>query len=407
VTAVNVRALARGRHARIVALGASTVCALALLFVGLRWIRERREVPIVARVNAPPPPPRPVSLSAFAAIPGEHLAPRAPEEWAYYLAVEEVRAIYLIDPGSTQYDPWSCVRRVAGYAQPYRWPEHPAGGFWLRTNSLGLREDRELADPPAEWRVLVTGDSHTEGVCENAETFANLLEAELARRSGRSTEVLNAASGAHTVLNYFGTWLRLRDFRPRVLVVAVFGGNDFSNLLMPFLTLTGRACPPSNIGREARRLMGATRSAAVFCQIQEQVETTRSIPRLMHEVAREAARMCAEIARSARAAGTEVVVLYIPSPFEIGAQCATELEREVADLMELLPGDFAAAEGLTRTFLDELAVENVRVVDLRAAFAAEPSRPYWKRDLHMDLRGHELAAQALLPVVEPLLERAP
>lgn len=395
------------RWSRIATLAASSACALALLFAGQRWIRERREVPIVVHVNAQPPPPRPIAFKTFADLSGEHLAPRTPAEWAYFLSRDEARVMYQIDPGSTVYDPWSCVRRIGGYDEAYRWPEHPAGGFRMRANSLGLREDHELADPPAEQRVLVVGDSHADGLCANDETFANRLEAALARRSGRTTEVLNAASGGHTVINYFGTWLRLRDFRPRVLVVAVFGGNDFSNLLMPFLTLTGRDCPPSSAERIVRRTRAMKHSAPVFCQGQEQIETARSIPRLMIEVARESARMCAEIGRSARVVGTEVVVLYLPSPFEIGAQCATQIEREVADLMELSGDDFTFAESLTRTFLDECAAEGVRVVDLRPAFSAEPRKPYWARDLHLDLRGHELAAQALLPVVEPLLARDP
>lgn len=64
-----------------------------------------------------------------------------------------------------------------------------------------------------------------------------------------------------------------------------------------------------------------------------------------------------------------------------------------------------AAEALTQRFLDAVEAGGVRVVDLRSVFRAEERPPYWSEDLHLDLRGHELAARALLPVVEPLLVR--
>ncbi len=322
---------------RVAVLAISTGVALAILVIGLRWIRGRQAQPIGLRIATAPASPRATPVAALSELPGERLAPRTPEEWVFHLPLAQASSIFAIESGVTDYDPWCCARRVPNYDWSMPWPEHPRGLVRFTTNSLGLREDRELPATPAELRVLVVGDSHADGVCENSESFANLLELQLAQRTGRTTEVLNAANGGHSFLNYFGTWLRFREFRPQVLVVAVFGGNDFSGLMLPFLWLTGRACPPSSEWRDAQRLAAIELAPALVAQGIEQVETTRSFPRFLNEMALNAAWLCGEIGRSARAAGTELVVLYIPSPFEVTRLGQRPGEREVCELLDLKP----------------------------------------------------------------------
>src|SRR5690606_18882269 len=76
------------------------------------------------------------------------------------------------------------------------WPEHPNGEYVMRTNALGMREDEEVDPCRPDLRILVTGDSHTDGICANSESFCNRLEARLAAEDGgRTVEALNAAAG--------------------------------------------------------------------------------------------------------------------------------------------------------------------------------------------------------------------
>jgi hypothetical protein len=47
-----------------------------------------------------------------------------------------------------------------------RWPEHPEGGFRMVVNNKGLREneDTQIQKADQAFRILVTGDSHIDGV---------------------------------------------------------------------------------------------------------------------------------------------------------------------------------------------------------------------------------------------------
>jgi hypothetical protein len=120
--------------------------------------------------------------------------------------------------------------------------EHAAGSVVFRTNNLGLRRDVDTAvrKPANTARVLVLGDSQTEGIASNEETYStgleralNRLQLRLRNRTGRRVEVLNAAvSGYSPLLEYL--WLRERGcaLQPDVILVALYAGNDIGELLM-------------------------------------------------------------------------------------------------------------------------------------------------------------------------------
>ncbi|MBI3726627.1 hypothetical protein HY251_22100 [bacterium] len=74
-------------------------------------------------------------------------------------------------------------------------PEAPSHGYAVRTNALGLRDDRVLVPKKkGVLRVLVVGDSYTFGTgVEREEAYPALLERELAARlAPREVEVVNA-----------------------------------------------------------------------------------------------------------------------------------------------------------------------------------------------------------------------
>lgn len=67
-------------------------------------------------------------------------------------------------------------------------------GFSLtHYNSLGMRDEEVVAKEDGEFRVLVLGDSITEGVQVNdSKTFSSKLESTLNSRSGRNVNVINS-----------------------------------------------------------------------------------------------------------------------------------------------------------------------------------------------------------------------
>jgi GDSL-like Lipase/Acylhydrolase family len=108
-------------------------------------------------------------------------------------------------------------------------PDHPAGTIEMRTNNLGLRSDHDTAPvkPPGRYRILVLGDSHTEGYCFNRETYPAILEALLRKRfPERDIEVLNAGVAYYSPQQDYLHAMQLLSLRPDLIVVGLYAGND-------------------------------------------------------------------------------------------------------------------------------------------------------------------------------------
>jgi hypothetical protein len=85
------------------------------------------------------------------------------------------------------------------------WDEHPEGRVIMRTNNLGFREDTDTDVKKRDdtVRILVTGDSHIDGVVDNSESFPNRLEALLNSSGlGPTFEVINGGTGYYGPQHY-------------------------------------------------------------------------------------------------------------------------------------------------------------------------------------------------------------
>jgi GDSL-like Lipase/Acylhydrolase family len=108
------------------------------------------------------------------------------------------------------------------------------GGTVIRykINSQGFR-GAELARPGESIRVLVYGDSFIQGdFSRTQETFTEQLRGRLARTMGKSVEVVNAGVAG------YGPDQELRRMedelpalKPNLVIVAIYAGNDFGDLL--------------------------------------------------------------------------------------------------------------------------------------------------------------------------------
>jgi hypothetical protein len=101
-----------------------------------------------------------------------------------------------------------------------------------KINSQGFRGP-ELARPGTSTRVLVYGDSFIHGEFSRTEdTFTEQLRGRLARKMGKSVEVVNAG------VEGYGPDQELRRMedelpalKPDLVIVAIYAGNDFGDLL--------------------------------------------------------------------------------------------------------------------------------------------------------------------------------
>ena len=101
--------------------------------------------------------------------------------------------------------------------------------YRLQTNSRGLRGSHEIDyDPGGHWRVLIHGDSMTfgNGVDED-HVFVSRTEKQLQAR-GLDAQVVNMGVSAYgSSLEYLYFREEGRRYKPDVVVIAVFLGNDF------------------------------------------------------------------------------------------------------------------------------------------------------------------------------------
>jgi len=336
---------------------------------------------------------------------GKWLDPGRPEAWKYYVSRKAALKIYPIaDKNNNRYDPWTYTAEAPNQHRRCIWPERAEKEFWWHTNGLGLREDQELADPPADVRVLVAGDSHTAGACNNGESHPNLLERALADlHPGKTVEVLNAAMPGFSFYQYSGTLHKFLAWRPQLFVVAVYGGNDFTEISYLSHVFTG--AQQSRWRNEELELRDRALEAAGFAMGQcfNSIFDMYCRPEERDLLLRRSVRLCSQMQAVCQQQGIPMLVVFLP------AACDCEWREPHADIeranavLGLGEEERDVTAWFAETFVTELARLRIQAVDMRPIFALEKQPPYWSTDLHMNLRGHQLVADALLPEVERAL----
>ncbi len=340
--------------------------------------------------------------------------------------------------------------------------EHTNGDVVRRTNNLGLRRDSDTAidKPPGTCRILLLGDSQTEGIVNNAESYAARLEHLENERdaSARPVEVLNAAvSGYSPLLEYL--WLRERGVRlqPDAIIVALYVGNDIAELRMRHEDFGGfgprftipllargdegwRIEPPGAdldpfarvdwwlqsrlrsytlarrvVVRPAQEVGDATAHVASECagclQTMWQAAVAGGDPAQLDEGFAQLDYLLQRFHTAAVDLGVPLLVVVIPTKIEVeGATVAASIEQAAATLG--LHYDAAAFDDAVRERMLELAAHNgLQAVDLlpalRAAANAHGRELYWNVDWHLNPEGHQVIAEQLLPLIHGLCAAPP
>ena len=118
--------------------------------------------------------------------------------------------------------------------------EHPRGVVEIRRNDCSFREDEDtpIEKPAGTFRIVILGDSHTDGVVFNDESFANRLETSLNRSATKTNagttkyDVINAGFGRSSPYQQLWAYERvLSQFHPDHVIVCFYAGNDLTDLL--------------------------------------------------------------------------------------------------------------------------------------------------------------------------------
>lgn len=203
----------RGRRAILfgVKLAFSAAITVLLVEVGLRIVG-------VGPVNSPPPPRDPAELHVNSEV---------------------------ADAQRRGWIPWPTPLQSST-----RIPEHERGYVEIHRNRCSLREDQEIPfdKPLGRLRLMCLGDSHTDGVCWNPESYPNQLESLLRSPPAPSLagdhshrpdglpladlEVINAGFGPSSPYQQVWAYQKVhRRFAPDIVIVGFYAGNDLVDLL--------------------------------------------------------------------------------------------------------------------------------------------------------------------------------
>jgi len=373
-----------------VALGLSLVAAVVLL----DWRASRPGGDTVRLLDSAPE-----LDELLARLRTDGTAPLINEGLVRQLIPEEEATLLfpMIRNKRNQYDSLMIFRRKGNQVSGLRWPEHPRGRWPIHYNSLGMREKEDPGVVHPDLRILVTGDSHTEGVVPTEESFTNVLEARLgSRHSGLTIEAWNAGAGAYDFYNYLGVIERYRTLSPDCFIVAVYGGNDFSGLMRLQRYFHGRG-DRSKERFSNRAIREASEGghgevpqeiaqACYFLDNPEDIEIAIST----------AAKISFEIAEQCRASGTQLIFVYLPPPSR--GQPQHFGDGSYADALEelgVMSDDLEISDVLADAWLALLSDREIEHVDMRETFGDADEPYYWRADLHLNTLGHHAVAVAL------------
>lgn len=294
-----------------------------------------------------------------------------------------------------EYDPLLFFRHASLKSVRCDFREHPDGGWTVRTNSLGMREDQEVSAEYPDLRILLAGDSQTEGVCANTETVASELERELAPHVG-TVEVLNAATGGYGPHNYLGVIERYGYLKPDVFLVVIYEGNDYHNVMRMQRYFHGRG-PPNNepyqipkSHRDERPLLYAQ-----VTQLRYFLNNPADVPIAIDTLC----ALSLEVARVCSQAGARPLFAYLPGPLTGQRHLYEKKTREFFDAMPFGVEELDLFRRQAEQYLAFLREHDISYVDLRRSFREAEQRLFWNKDLHLNLDGNRLVARELAEVL--------
>ncbi len=315
----------------------------------------------------------------------------------------------VVDSRVFRFDPVAIVRMRPNLDRAQKWEEHPDGKVTLRTNNLGLRSNEPTGEPKGR-RILMLGDSHMHGFVNDDECLHELLEAHLEEHYGEEFEVLNAGTGGTGPYEYARTLDTLLYLEPEAVVVMMYTGNDFRDVLNLHdyakfgkpRTLSGEA---ADLNREIRETWSHRQGMG---QGLHQAMLLKQHPEAEKDAVEATLRQFERIKARCEEEGLPLVTIVLPT--KIGVDDYTEDERlpkeKVLEPVKLTFEEYGVTRRMGKSVVDGLVARGITVIDPYETFLAVPEPLYWLRDQHLAVRGHALLADILTPVVVEALDAA-
>lgn len=332
------------------------------------------------------------------------------------LALEILQRIY--PPLRTPEQVWDAdlhFRRPGNLDRTVNWRDHPNGKWRLQTNDNGQRMDFLPTLAQDALVVGIAGDSHFDGVCDNKDALAGLLQSGLAlsdvitKRTHNlgPIEVVNTANGGHSFYEYLGAMEALldadsdagdtTDSRLDAMVVCIYGGNDFNEILK-LGHYFGHTERPLGWGVDNERLVPWRKThLPSLAQAVDGVIYFRNNPSEAQLALQLSLEISDELLRHAERRDVPLLFVYLPSALEAEPKVHLEKHAELLSSLDVTPADERALFDIGGDYLQGLRSRGAEVLDLRPILSENTRSTdgplFWTKDLHLNLEGHLAVAE--------------
>lgn len=303
----------------------------------------------------------------------------APEQSAYF--IPDSTALFIHKPNIEIYDNWGTPQQKISTER--------------RTNNLGFREDDDIvAKQENEFRVLVTGDSHTDGVLKhNTESFVNIWEEKLnASDSAFQYNCINGGVGYYTFRNYEGFLKKYANLKPEVFLINVFTGNDFREAAIFEDDRTSVSNVYKSVWMKIRRKFQSDIQKSIpYNQGLEQTLFFESFPSEKERTMELSKDYMLKIKELCARENIRLIVTLLPSKLDVNVS----FRKEVQLLHKLDDETMNMNQELTKTFTNFLTEQNIEYYDLKPALQNASEKVYWEQDLHINKNAHRIIGEFL------------
>ncbi len=298
------------------------------------------------------------------------------------------------------------AKSIAGHIhQPnakreFKWPEHPSGVIIQQTNNLGLREDNDTQEekPDGVYRVLVTGDSHADGVIHNSESFPNVIEDSVGFTisEGKKLEFLNAGNGYYGPQNYWGCLKYYSNLKPDAFIVALYTGNDYMDAVR-IEAENGRMKVPERTESYYYDLWELDETMPGFTgQLMNQVKFFKSYPAYRDTALNVTHRYLDNIKVYCDSNNIDFMVVLVPTKLDVEPELDSTRIDTAYQIMKFTDADIKENEALIDRTIQWLNAKKIHFIDMREPLRKADEELYWKADLHINHKGHKVMANEIM-----------
>lgn len=279
----------------------------------------------------------------------------------------------------------------------YTWPEHPKGRIILKTNNLGFREDSDtqITKSKGTIRILVTGDSQIDGVVYNEESMPNVLEKKLNLVNQTTKfEVINGGVGYYDPDHYFLFLNKQLVLKPDAYIVVIYSGNDF----LDAARLIEAGGDFNKRPEDYMEYLQKCNCEGLLDQAMNQIYYFKTFPTMKEKVVRHVFDVLLKINQLCKMHDIDFIVIFLPTKADVEWQTDSPRLGQVKECLHLDESDLKINRDLVIALMRQLSDIHVSLLDMHKAMEGHQSEFFWKKDYHLNVRGHAFLAERIYEI---------